>query len=228
MKFSLLIFLALFTYPAFAQNLPQTDNQWWNDITVTKPLIKTKDKKGKEFERLSVFFNGTLRFGNKFNTNIDERVGFGFDIKVNHFLTLTPSYLYRSNRPDLIKREYESRFRFAATFEKKLPKFSIKDRNLIEYRMRNSHADSTRYRNKFTFTYPLLHNDKEIFAPFVADEPYYDFSIKHWSRNELSVGITKKFNKHFTTEVYYLRQDNRSGLPKALNAIGLNFKFKLD
>ncbi|HRH42368.1 MAG TPA: hypothetical protein PKY82_12140, partial [Pyrinomonadaceae bacterium] len=99
MKFSLLIFLALFTYPAFAQNLPQTDNQWWNDITVTKPLIKTKDKKGKEFERLSVFFNGTLRFGDKFNTNIDERVGFGFDIKVNHFLTLTPSYLYRSNRP---------------------------------------------------------------------------------------------------------------------------------
>ncbi len=216
------------SFPVFSQNLPKSDTQFWNDVTITKPLTKAKDKKGKEFDRLSIFFNGTLRFGNHLKTDIDERVGFGFDIKVNHFLTLTPSYLYRSNKPNLAVREYESRFRFAATLEKKFGRFSIKDRNLIEYRMRNAHADSTRYRNKFTFTVPILKDKKEIFAPFIADEPYYDFSVKHWSRNELTVGITKKFSKNFAVDFYYLRQDNRTGIPKSVNAFGLGFKIKLD
>ncbi|MBX7174365.1 MAG: DUF2490 domain-containing protein [Pyrinomonadaceae bacterium] len=228
MKLILILLFYIFSFPVFSQNLPKSDTQWWNDVTITKPLIKSKDSKGKEFDRFSIFFNGTLRFGNHLKTAIDERVGFGFDIKVNHFLTLTPSYLYRSNKPNLSVREYESRFRFAATLEKKFAKFSIKDRNLIEYRMRNSHADSTRYRNKFTFTVPILKDKKELFAPFVADEPYYDFSIKHWSRNEFSAGITKKFTNNFTGDFYYLRQDNRSGTPKAVNAVGMSFKIKLD
>jgi hypothetical protein len=228
MKFALLLFLSILPLSVFSQSFPQTDTQSWNDLTITKPIIKTKDKKGKNFERVSFFFTATLRIGNQVKTIVDERIGFGFDFKINHFLTLTPSYLYRTNKPNLNSREYESRIRLAATLERKWAKFSIKDRNLVEYRMRNSHADSTRYRNKFTFSYPILRDEKELFAPFVADEPYYDFSAKHWTRNELSIGITRKFTHNFSTDFYYLRQDNRSGLPKALNVFGVGFKVKID
>jgi hypothetical protein len=229
MKSFIFPIIFLFATITFAQtNFPQTDTQIWNDITITKPLIKSKDKKGKEFDKLSIFFTGTLRFGNHVKSLIDERIGIGFDYKVNKYLTLTPSYFYRSNKPKLNSRDYESRFRFAATLEKKWTKFSIKDRNLVEYRMRNSKTDSVRYRNKFTFAFPILKDKHELFSPFIADEPYYDFHDKHWSRNEFSAGITHKFTKHFSADFYYLRQDNRSGLPKSVNVLGINWKIKLD
>jgi hypothetical protein len=228
MKFSILLFLSILPFPVFAQNLPQNDTQFWNEITVSKPIIKDQDKKGKVFDRVSIFFNGTLRFGNKIKNLIDERIGFGFDLKINRFLTLTPSYLYRSFKATLNSREFESRLRFAATLEKKWKKFAIKDRNLIEYRLRNSRTDSTRYRNKFTFSYSVLKDDKELFAPFVADEPYYDFNAKRWTRNEFSAGITRKFTKNFSADFYYLYQKNRSGTPRTVNAVGINLKLKLD
>lgn len=227
MKSTFLIIIFLST-PIFAQNLPVHDTQFWNDITITKPILKTKDSKGKETDKVSIFFTGTLRFGNKLRTLTDERIGFGFDFKINKYLTLTPSYLYRYDKPRLNSREYESRFRFAATLEKKWARFSLKNRNLVEYRLRNSKADSTRYRNKTTLAFPILKNKKEIFTPFIADEPYYDFSAKHWTRNELSIGITKKFNKTYSADFFYLRQDNRSGIPKSLNVIGIGLKIKLD
>ena len=229
MKFIFLLLLTLlFSASIFAQNLPQTDTQWWNEITVSKPLIKTKDSKGKDIERVSVFFNGTLRFGNKIKTVIDERAGFGFDFKVNKYLTLTPSYVYRYAKPTLNSKDYESRFRFAATLEKKWSHFSLKDRNLVEYRMRNSKADSTRYRNKITFTVPILKDKKELFSPFVSTEPYYEFRAKAWTRNELWLGISKKFTRNFTMDFFYIREDNKSGLPKSVNGLGTYIKIKLD
>lgn len=229
MKSFIIPIIFLFAIITFAQtNLPETDTQIWNDVTITKPLLKSKDKKGKEFDKLSIFFNGHLRFGNHVKTLIDERIGVGFDYRVNKYLTLTPSYFYRSNKSTLVRRDYESRFRFAATLEKKWTKFSIKDRNLVEYRMRNSKTDSVRYRNKFTFSFPILKDKHEIFSPFIADEPYYDFHDKHWSRNEFSVGISHKFTNNFSADFYYLRQDNRSGTPKSVNVLGINWKIKLD
>lgn len=228
MKLFIFLLILFFSFPILAQNLPRNDIQSWNDITVSKTLFKSTDKKGKEFDRVSIFFNGTLRVGNKVKTLIDERIGLGFDIKINHFLTLTPSYFYRSNKPTLNTREYESRFRFAATFEKKWKRFSIKDRNLFEYRLRNSHPDSTRYRNKFTFTFPIMKNNKEIFAPFIADEPFYDFSANRWSRNEISAGVSKKFTKNLSSDFYFLHQNNRTGTPKTVKSFGVSLKIKLD
>ncbi|MCU0238290.1 MAG: DUF2490 domain-containing protein [Pyrinomonadaceae bacterium] len=224
--FSLILLSATFT---FAQtNFPKTDTQFWNDITISKTLIKAKDKKGKEFDKISIFFTGNLRFGNKLKSLVDERIGLGFDFKVNKYLTLSPSYLYRSNKATLVRRDYESRFRLAVTLEKKWTKISLKDKNLIEYRLKNSRSDSVRYRNKATLAFPILKDKKELFAPFIADEVFYDFRDKHWTRNEFSAGITRKFTKNFSADFYYLRQDNRSGFPKSVNAFGINWKIKLD
>ncbi len=229
MKFVIFLLTLISATITFAQtNFPKTDTQIWNDFTITKTLITAKDNKGKQFDKVSLFFTGNLRFGNKIKSLIDERFGVGIDLKVNKYLTLSPSYLYRSNKATLIRHDYESRLRFAATLEKKWSKFSIKDRNLVEYRLRNSRSDSVRYRNKLTFVFPILKDKKELFAPFIADEVFYDFHDKHWTRNEISVGITKKINKNFATDFYYLRQDNLNGLPKSINAFGIALKFKID
>ena len=228
MKLLIFPIVILFSFPLFAQNLPQTDTQWWNDITITKPIVKAKDKKGKEFDKISIFFNGGLRIGNNVKTLIDERIGFGFDFKVYQFLTLSPSYFYRHNKPKLNSREYESRFRFSATLEKKWTKFSLKDRNLVEYQLKNSKADAVRYRNRITLTIPILKDKKELFAPFVVDEVFYDFKARQWTRNEFSVGISRKFTNNFSADFFYLRRDNRSGIPKSLNVIGIALKFKID
>lgn len=208
---------------------PRNDSQFWNETQFIIPLKKEKDEKGKEFDRIALNVTTTLRVGRNWTYLVDERIGFGFDFKVNKYLTLAPSYLYRADQPYVGKSERESRFRFAATLEKKFSKFSIKNRNLIEYRDRYRNvANSTRFRNKTTLSIPLTKDKKEIFTPFIADEPYYDFLVKGWTRNEFSAGISKKFNQNFSADFFYLYQRNRGNILKNVNAFGLYLKFRID
>ncbi|HEX9959544.1 MAG TPA: DUF2490 domain-containing protein, partial [Pyrinomonadaceae bacterium] len=126
------------------------------------------------------------------------------------------------------RKEFESRFKFAAMLENKWTRVSVRDRNLIEYRARNSRADSVRYRNKLQFNFPIHKDKKEIFAPFVADEIFYDFHDKAWTRNELTLGISRKFTPDFSADFFYLYQRNRGDVLKNVNAFGINLKFKFD
>lgn len=228
--FLLFSFLIFCSFCVFSQTTPpRNDSQFWNDTQFTIPLKKEKDDKGKEFDRIALIVTTTLRTGRNWQHLVDERIGFGFDFKINKYLTLTPSYLYRADQPYVGKSERESRFRFAATLEKKFNKFSIKNRNLIEYRDRYRNvANSTRFRNKLSFYFPITKDKKEIFTPFVADEPYYDFLAKGWTRNEISVGISKKFNSNFTADFFYLYQRNRGNTLKNVNVVGVYLKFRID
>lgn len=226
-----LIFTVLFiasTVRIFSQSPAPTDDvQFWNETTLTIPLIKRKDDKGKEIEKFSMFFNGILRVGRNVSRPVDERIGFGFDYKLNKFISFTTAYLYVAAQPFRGRKEYENRLRFAVTLENKFKKFSIRDRNLIEYRIRNSRADSTRYRNKFQFNYPFLKAGKELFTPFAADEIYYDFHEKEFTRNEFSVGITKKFKPNFSADFFFMLRNNRGTILKYVNIFGINLKFKI-
>lgn len=225
----LLIIFALICFSAlnfFAQTpAPESDFQVWNDTQIAIPLVKSKDKKT---ERVSLIFYTTLRTGENSKRFIDERFGAGFEFRVNKYLTFTPNVIYRAGQPVTGGREYETRLRFDVGLEKKFNSFGIKNRSRIEQRFRNSRADTTRFRNKFTLTVPVNRNGKEIFAPFVATEPFYEFQSKHWTRNEFSVGISKKFNSSFTAEFFYLLQNNRGRTLRYVNVAGVNLKFKID
>ena len=226
-KFFILISLILiFAFSALSQSiLPERDSQFWIDTQITIPLKKSKDKK---IERISLIFYGSLRAGRNLQALIDERIGVGVEFRFNRFLTFTPNYIYRAAQPLPGKKEYESRLRFDVGLEKKFKHFSIKDRNRIEQRFRNSRVNSTRYRNKFQFTIPVKKDDKEIFAPFVATEPFYEFQLNRWTRNELTFGVAKKFNSNLTAEFFYLLQNNRGNLLRNVNVAGVNLKFKID
>lgn len=212
---------------------PQSSNidhdiEFWNETTLNFPIIKRTNKKNEKIEKLNFFIQGTFRAGNNISRPIDERIGAGFDFNVNKYLTLTTSYLYRAGQPPTGGKEYEHRIRFEATPGYKWKHFSLKDRNRFEYRFRHSRANSTRYRNRLTFTVPIKKEGKEIFSPFVADEIFYDFREEKLNRDEFSVGISKKFNQTFTADFYYLFQANREMALKYVNVLGVNLKFKID
>lgn len=214
---------------AFGQSVvSDSDFQVWNETAFAFPVIKSKDKAGKEFDRLSMLVFGTLRLGQNRLFPVDTRLGAGFDYKINKYLNLTPTYLYRRGAPQRNRKEFERRIRFDLTVGNKWKKFSIKDRSRVEYRARNNSSDSVRYRNKFTFALPVKVKNKEIFSPFVAEEIYYDFSAKQFSSNEFTTGITRQINKNASAEIFYVRRDNRSGQIRHINGVGVNLKFRID
>lgn len=224
------IFVAVsifFTLSIKAQTIDK-DFQFWNETTISFPILKTENDKGEKVEKISFFINGSFRAGKNISKAIDERIGGGLDFILNKHITLTSAYLYRAGQPPSGGKEFEHRLRFEATLSNKWKHFSIKDRNRIEYRIRNSRGDSVRYRNKFTFTVPIKKDNKEIFAPFASTEPFYDFRDDKFTRNELSLGITKKVNKNLSADIFYLWQRNFGATLKNINAIGINLKFKVD
>lgn len=204
------------------------DLEFWNDTSLTIPLIKQKNKKGEKVEKINFLLSGTFRAGNNISRPVDERIGFGFDYILNKYLTLTASYFYRAGQPPTGGNEYEHRIRLDATPGNKWKYFSLRDRNRFEYRIRHFRANSSRYRNRLTMTIPVKKDGKELFAPFVADEIFYDFREHKLNRDEFSTGISKKFNKNFSADFYYLIQANREMALKYVNVIGVNFKFKID
>ena len=229
------LFSLLFTiFYSISSVLPQTpatndtDYQFWNETQLTFPLVKTEDDSGKTTDKLSFFLNGNLRVGENIRRFVDERIGFGFDYKHNKYVSFTPSYIYVAQRPEAGVKQYESRLRFAVNLENGWRKFSVSDRNLVEYRLRNNSSDSVRYRNRLRFLYPIKKDKKELFVPFAANEIYYDFQAKTFSRNEFSVGLSRKLNRNATADFFYLLRTNRSGSPKQLNVFGVNLKIRID
>ena len=207
---------------------PDSDFQIWNETTFSFPVLKSKDKKDKEFDRLSLLVFGVLRLGQNRLYPADVRIGAGFDYKINRFVSFTPTYLYRRGEAIRNQKEYEHRIRFDVTVGYKWKHFSIKDRNRVEYRARNSRNNSVRYRNKFTFAFPVNVNGEEIFSPFVSEEPYYDFEAKSWTTNEITAGITRKLSKIATADIFYVRRDIRNGQIRFFNGVGVNLKFRID
>ena len=218
----------LFFISAKAQTLPDSDFQVWNETTLVVPVVKERDKSGKESDRLSLIFLGAIRLGQNRLYPAELRAGAGFDLKLTKYWSFSPTYIYRRGEPIRDRKEYEHRLRFDLTVGEKWKHFSIKDRSRIEYRIRNSRADSVRYRNKFTFAFPVRHKDQEIFSPYVSDEVYYDFTAKEFTTNEISVGISRKLSKNVSTDIFWLRRDFSSGQIRFLNAVGANLKIRID
>jgi Protein of unknown function (DUF2490) len=201
---------------AQAKKPPRDDTQQWNDVQVAVPLSKTVD----------YVMTGTLRFGRNVSHPVDERLGFGFSFKAGKYLTLFPAYTYIRTQPLAGNSFLENRLTFAATLKAPLGKFSISDRNQFERRYRQPQINSTRYRNRLQLEHPFKLGSTP-FTWFIGDEVFYDWSVNHWVRNRFSVGASHKFNKHFTGDLFYLRQNDGRTKPGDLHVIGTTFRFRL-
>ena len=218
----------LIVLPLAAKAQDQGDFQLWNETTLVFPVLKERDENGKAVDKLSLLTFGTLRLGQNRLYPVDARVGAGFDLRINKYLNFSPTYVYRRGEALRNRKEYEHRLRFDVTVGNRWKNFSIRDRSRLEYRVRNSRSDSVRYRNKFTFAFPVKHKDKEIFSPFIADEWYYDITAKEFSTNEFSVGISRKLSANTSADIFYVRRDFKNGQPRYLNGIAVNLKIRID
>ncbi len=203
------------TTPVSAQ-LDQTDNQFWSDFQLVVPVTKQVDFN----------FLGTFRLGRDFSHPVDERVGAGFSFKFGQHVTVSPNYLHIGMQPFAGRRIWENRLTLPVVLQFKIDKFTLRDRNQIERRYRNSGVKSTRYRNRFQVEHPVG-SDKLGLSLFITDEVFYDWTVDRWVRNRFGVGVIKVFNKHFTQDLYYLRQNDGVSVPGDLNVIGTTLRFRL-
>lgn len=229
MKYLVFVILTiLFTSGAALAQDDSHETQFWNETQVIFPVIKKNDGSGATTEKLSFFINGNLRANKGLGRFIDKRAGFGFIYVHNKYVSVTPSYIYIAQKPLSRVNTFESRFRLAVNLENKWKKFSIDDRNLIEYRLRNSASDSVRYRNRLKAVVPVKKHEDEIVAPYASNEVFYDFQAKEISRNELTLGVTRKLNPNVSADFFYTWQANKSGSPGHSNIFGINVKIKVN
>ena len=201
---------------ASAQVVDHTDNQIWSDVQFAVPMTKDVD------------FNilGTLRIGRDVSRPVDERLGVGFTFRFGQHVSIAPNYLSIATQPVRNRKVWESRLSLPVTLRFNVEKFRLSDRNLFERRIRRPGINSTRYRNRLQVEHPVG-SAKLGLSLFVADEVFYDWSVDRWVRNRFTVGGSKVFNKHFTQDIYYLRQNDRVSVPGDLNVIGTALRVKL-
>jgi Protein of unknown function (DUF2490) len=217
MKSAMLFLILLCAASAAAQSrVPENDTQSWNDFQFTIPLN----------QKVDFLLTGTLRFGDNVTRPVDERFGAAFNYKPNRELTLGFWVFGREARPPNGRREHETRLTLAATYQKPLGKFTLNDRNWLERRWREPQVDAWRYRNRVRVEHPFQIN-KTKFTWFVSDEVFYDWSFHDWVRNRAALGASHAFNKQFTLEVYYMRQNDGRARPGDLHIIGSLWRIKL-
>ena len=210
-----LFLVCLFAATVFAQT-DRTDNQFWTEVVVGVPVTKNFD------------FNivGGLRVGRDFSHPVDERIGAGFTFRYGDHLTVAPHYLHIGMQPFAGRRIWENRLVLPVTLRFNIGNFRISDRNQFERRIRNSGLKANRYRNRFQVDHPVGNKDWQL-SLFVADEVFYDWFVERWVRNRFLIGGTKVFTKHFTQELYYMRQNDGVSLPGDLHVIGTTLRFRL-
>ncbi len=209
-----------FTFSAntFSQTKYETDFQLWNDTQFIIPLNKKKDW------NFSVWEFG--RFGNNVNITTDARIGGLITKKVNKYVTVGGGYLYRYSNATFIRKRYESRYLGLATFTVPLGrKFTLVNRNLVQYEARYSRLNSTVIRNRLWLKREFNVAKKKI-EPFISVEPFYDTQLKDFARFRTQAGFSRKFNDHFSGDFFYVRQNEtgNKARPGTLNGLGASLR----
>lgn len=203
-----------FAQPAPSPTPPQDDVQNWNEVQFIVPLSP----------RLELTFTGQLRIGRDLTRPVSERGGASLDLSAGEYLSFSAGYLYVASQPFAGQKDYENRLLFSGTVRlPPLRRFTISNRNLVEVRLRNSRANSTRYRNRVQVDRPVEIRGFRL-GLFASDEVFYDFSLNRWSRNRFSAGVSRRFSDRYTGDVYYLRQNDGFSRPGDLHIIGTTLR----
>lgn len=214
--FLFLVIGAVLAASVIAQATDNEDLQQWNDIQLTIPVN----------DKVEVFLQTTIRFGQNITSVSEGRVGAGAVFKISKAVSFSPSYTYIEARNTAGVFQYEHRYSFRGTYKFPTKKFGLSHRSIYEYRVRPS-GNSWRYRPSLTFEKDLPEKFLSKAKFFITEEPFYVSTTRKFSRNRLSLGISKVINKHLTLDVYYLRQNDGFSHPGNLNVLGTSWKFHL-
>ncbi|HNU06496.1 MAG TPA: DUF2490 domain-containing protein [Pyrinomonadaceae bacterium] len=229
MKKTTLVLLLIFGCAVFAgaQTVDTTDNVGWSDLTLIVPLTK-RDEGGKRVDAWSLNLGGGFRMGRDLKRPIDERALVTFNYRINKYFTAGTGYMYRRHRWTESQRLYEHRLLFFLNAEKKWPNVILRNRALTTYLIKHSRSDTVVYRNRVQVSFPIKQKEKEVVSPYFATEPFYDFSLKKWFRNDIHIGITRQFTKKFGADFFYLHQGINIGSLRTTNGFGMSFRYRID
>ena len=213
---------------AFAQTaVDDSDVVGWSDITIGFPLIEGEDK-GKKVDKLAMNLTAAYRFGRNLKRPIDERAGVALTYRINQYFSAGSGYLYRRFRPTEARRQYEHRILFFLLAEKPFKNVVLKNRALTTYLVRHSRPDTTVFRDRIQVNFPVRKNKKVLFSPFIADEPFYDFKLRRWFRNDFFAGVTRQFTKKIAADFFYVRQGFNIGTLRQTNGFGVSFRYRIE
>ena len=184
-----------------AQTADTDDNQFWNDVSVSVPVNT----------QLDFTLWGTARFGKNITRLNEGRIAVGFIYKPNKSWLLQPFYWRiraRNGRGEFLT---EQRLNFRTTYRFPFKKFGLAHRSWFEHRRRQP-RNSWRYRPSLTFEKDVgsIISGTRFFA---TEEIFYDSTLKKFSRNRLSFGITKTLTKNLSLDIFYLRQNDGFSRP---------------
>ena len=219
--FASLAFLLFLTTFAAAQTRTaqpdKDDNQIWHETVLGVPLTK----------KLTLNFNGVLRFSGDQQRLTHNRAGFGFAFKANKNVTIGTAYFYRGTEHIRNRRNYENHLIAFLTLSKTFGKFTVSDRNQYEYQSRNSRSDKQVYRNRLQIEREVKLNNFQ-FRPFASAEVFYDSQAERFSRLRFVAGASKKLNKLLTLDAFYMRQQDATTRPGDLNVFGTTLRVNFD
>ncbi len=192
------------------------DIQSWNDFQLTVPLTKHFD-----------FVTGvTMRIGDNVSSLTEGKYTIGYTWKPTRSFSIFPFYQYIQARNSAGRFQIENRLSLRGTYKFPTKGFGLSHRSTFEYRMRRS-GDSWRWRPSFTVDKELSEKIIPKAKFFVTDEVFFDSTRDRFTRNRLSVGITKTLSKTTAVDIYYMRQGDNFARPGGINIIGTSWKVKL-
>jgi len=113
----------------------------------------------------------------------------------------------------------------AFSYEWKIAGFLVSDRNRFEDLV-GVPSNPWRYRNRLSAEHPVTGLGR-VSSIFASEEVFYDFKTRQWERSRAQVGVGVAAAPNADVRVYYLRQDERSSLPRAINGLGVTLALEL-
>jgi|GEM_PF-3446006 len=218
MKYSLLRYLLLTVIAAFAlsgQAFAQHDKQIWNEVAIEHPVS----------DKVTLSLKTNYRLGDDVSHIVLWNLNPAVAIKVARFLTVTPAYIFQVQEYNKFPRTAEHRFLVDVTPNFEIKGFHFADRNRFEHRNINGFG-SHRYRNQLRIEHPIK-DVTLIQSVFASSEIVYDSRIHSFNRTRETLGAGRKFNDHFSLDVYLLYQGDSLGRPHDIFALGTSLRIKL-
>jgi hypothetical protein len=123
---------------------------------------------------------------------------------------------------------WEYRPRNFLTAQTKLKGYLLENRNMLEYRFKESQPNSTRYRNLTGVTAPYKWTRWE-FQPYASEEIFIETGRNGVVENRIIGGLKLRVYKNLYGSVYYMRQSqkNNAGAWRDANVLGTGLKLSL-
>ncbi len=203
------------------QTPPREDHQFWNEFQLVKSVTPKQD----------LVVIGVIRIGRDWARPVDERIGAGWALKPNKYLTIMPTWIHVEYQPFPGRIIHEERLVLNVTGKLTVGRWAFTDRNLFERRVRHGNPDFNVYRNRLQIDHPA-----EIagfkFKPYIADEIWYSsqrdaLGRMGWFRNRISVGVIRQLTEHLSGELFLLYQHDGRSRPGNIPAVGTLLRYTL-